>query len=54
MEQWKAMEYGSRKASPDVFKPRSTYFQNILIADNHHQRVVFRIHNLDSKFLGTY
>jgi hypothetical protein len=25
MEQSKAMEYGSRKASPDVLKPRNTY-----------------------------
>jgi hypothetical protein len=28
MEQWKAMEYGSRKASPDVSKPRNIYSFN--------------------------
>ena len=29
------------------------FFNNILNADNHHQHVVFCIHNLDSKFIGT-
>ena len=28
MEQWKAMEYKSRKASSDVLKPRNIYIYN--------------------------
>ena len=31
MEQWKAKEYGSRKASPDVLKPRNIYKNLFLV-----------------------
>ena len=36
MEQTKAMEYGSRKASPDVLKPRNIYNMLKLDAESRH------------------